>query len=53
MSIVSIAERMVIRTIYSIDTVQTFFNTFALRKAKIVFNFGLAECNRVKQAPRG
>ena len=30
-----------------------FFNTFALRKAKIVFNFGLSECNRVKQARKG
>ena len=24
------------------------FNPIALRKAKIVFNFGLSECNRVK-----
>ena len=24
------------------------FNTIALRKAKIVYNFGLYECNRVK-----
>ena len=24
------------------------FNPFALRKAKIVYNFGLSECNRVK-----
>ena len=23
-------------------------NPFALRKAKIVYNFGLSECNRVK-----
>ena len=23
-------------------------NPFALRKAKVVFNFGLSECNRVK-----
>ena len=26
----------------------TIFNPFALRKAKIVYNFGLSECNRVK-----
>ena len=25
------------------------FNPIALRKAKIVCNFGLSECNRVKQ----
>ena len=25
-----------------------FFNPIALRKAKIVYNFGLSECNRVK-----
>ena len=25
-----------------------FFNLIALRKAKIVYNFGLSECNRVK-----
>ena len=25
-----------------------FLNTIALRKAKIVYNFGLSECNRVK-----
>ena len=24
------------------------FNPIALRKAKIVYNFGLSECNRVK-----
>ena len=24
------------------------FNPFALRKSKIVYNFGLSECNRVK-----
>ena len=24
-----------------------FFNPIALRKAKIVYNFGLSECNRV------
>ena len=24
---------------------------FALRKAKIVYNFGLSECNRVKRKP--
>ena len=27
---------------------QFFFNPIALRKAKIVYNFGLSECNRVK-----
>ena len=26
------------------------FNPTALRKAKIVYNFGLSECNRVKGA---
>ena len=26
----------------------TYFNPTALRKAKIVYNFGLFECNRVK-----
>ena len=25
------------------------FNPAALRKAKIVYNFGLSECNRVKE----
>ena len=25
------------------------FNPFALRKAKIVYNFGLSECNRVNK----
>ena len=25
------------------------FNPIALRKAKIVYNFGLSECNRVKK----
>ena len=25
------------------------YNPIALRKAKIVYNFGLSECNRVKQ----
>ena len=25
------------------------FNPIALRKAKIVYNFGLSECNRVKE----
>ena len=25
------------------------FNPFTLRKAKIVYNFGLSECNRVKR----
>ena len=28
--------------------VWTLFNPIALRKAKIVYNFGLSECNRVK-----
>ena len=27
------------------------FNPFARRKAKIVYNFGLSECNRVKVCP--
>ena len=27
----------------------SFFNPAALRKAKIVYNFGLSECNRVKE----
>ena len=27
------------------------FNSIALRKAKIVYNFGLSECNRVKITP--
>ena len=27
------------------------FNPFALRKAKIVYNFGLSECKRVKICP--
>ena len=26
------------------------FNPIALRKAKIVYNFGLSECNRIKHA---
>ena len=26
-----------------------YFNPIALRKAKIVYNFGLSECNRVKK----
>ena len=26
-----------------------FFNSIALRKAKIVYNLGLSECNRVKE----
>ena len=26
------------------------FNPIALKKAKIVYNFGLSECNRVKQS---
>ena len=29
-------------------TTVTFFNPISLRKAKIVYNFGLPECNRVK-----
>ena len=28
------------------------FNPIALRKAKIVCNFGLSECNRVKSVPK-
>ena len=27
----------------------SFLNPIALRKAKIVYNFGLSECNRVKE----
>ena len=27
------------------------FNPIALRKAKIVYNFGLSECNRIKGVP--
>ena len=27
----------------------SFINPIALRKAKIVYNFGLSECNRVKE----
>ena len=27
------------------------FNPVALRKAKIAYNFGLSECNRVKSRP--
>ena len=29
------------------------FNPFALRKAKIAYNFGQSECNRVKSSPIG
>ena len=29
----------------------TCINPIALREGKIVYNFGLPECNRVKQAP--
>ena len=29
-----------------------FFNPVALRKAKIVYNFGFSECNRVKKADK-
>ena len=29
----------------------TAFNPIALRKAKIVYNFGLSECNRVERGP--
>ena len=28
------------------------FNSIALRKAKIVYNFGLTECNRIKKGTR-
>ena len=28
------------------------FNSIALRKAKIVYNFGLSECNRVNKGPK-
>ena len=29
---------------------ENYINPIALRKAKIVYNFGLSECNRVKDA---
>ena len=32
--------------------ISLFFNPIAQRKAKIVFNFGLSGCNRVKNSPR-
>ena len=32
-----------------ITQLQLLFNPIALRKAKIVCNFGLSECNRVKK----
>ena len=34
--------------IASIESMHIHFNPIALRKAKIVYNFGLSECNRVK-----
>ena len=33
-----------------LESVPIYFNPTALRKAKIVCNFGLSECSRVKQA---
>ena len=32
---------------------QTSLNPIALRQAKIVYNFGLSECNRVTRLPKG
>ena len=29
------------------------FNPFALRKAKIIYNFGLSECHRIELIPLG
>ena len=34
---------------YSLQTYMYKLNPIALRKAKIVYNFGLSECNRVKE----
>ena len=33
---------------YFVDWLDFFLNPIALREAKIVCNFGLSECNRVK-----
>ena len=33
------------------ENVPTYLNPIALRKAKIAYNFGLSECNRVKELP--
>ena len=35
-------------SIYELASDIWIFNPVALRKAKIVYNFGLSECNRVK-----
>ena len=32
------------------EKVPIYINTIALRKAKIVYNFGLSECNRVNKS---
>ena len=32
------------------EKVPIYLNTIALIKAKLVYNFGLSECNRVKKA---
>ena len=32
---------------------RVFFNPIALRKAKITYNFGLSECNKVKPVVHG
>ena len=40
---------MKLSMLYSPETVPIHPNPIALRKAKIVYNFGLSECNRVKQ----
>ena len=34
---------------FSLSYILPLFNPTALRKAKIVYNIGLSECNRVKQ----
>ena len=32
-----------------LQVIKRIFNPIALRKAKIVYNFGLSECSRVKE----
>ena len=39
------------KTSYLIRLLTPSFNPTALRKAKIVYNFGLSECNRVHKLP--
>ena len=36
---------------FTLPEANSFFNPIALRKAKIVCNFGLSECNRVNSKP--